>query len=491
MMSLARSARRRHASGDGGFSMILVMGFMLVVGILVVGALGVATNSLQSSRQHVTFEQALSAGESGIDQGLARLQQAYTTYVADYPIPDKVTTTDPTPLCTDDPANWTAPSGGFASEAAERSWARTKLTALAAAHPECIRKAVSGQYIVLKPSNRQTVYAMGWAPSYANPLKTRLVKAEYIFAPWRPAVAVLTGGNLAIDSSTTINNVDSSLTEGGVHSNGSIAVQGNPTVYGEVSSSGTSTTGSNKFYSNPGGTVINEPPMRLPTISGKFVYLTAMQSGTYTDTDWYDLCPNGTVMKPSLAGPCANTAGDAVEANLASGGTYRGWSFATVSGVPTWTATKDIIGNAVYYVSGGNVTTGNGNPSITSTTIIATAQDNTVCPKVGGNINWDKINIAQPKIDGLFMLAEADLATGPNFSAGSTSATGQFVAGDQVNMQTSSNGAYGSVVATDQCPASSGEVNEIKNPAITFAPNVDSPFSSIINTTLWLEYVGS
>ena len=490
MIWLIRSVRRGRRD-DAGFSMILVMGFMLVVAVLVVGALGIATNSLRSSQQHVSFEQALSVAENGIDQGLGRLQKAYTDYVADYPIPDKVSTSDPTPLCTDDPANWLAPSGGFASDAAERSWARTKLTALAAAHPECVQSTVGGQFLVLKPANRQVVYAIGWAPSRANPTKTRLVKAEYIFAPWRPEVAVLTGGNLQIDSSTTINNIDNSLDEGGVHTNGSINVQGNPTVYGEVSSSVSSSASSTKFYSNPGGAVQTEPPMKLPAVSGKFVYLSAMQSGDYTDTDWYDLCPDGKVRRPSTAGPCANVAANAVEADLSAGGTFRGWSFGTVSGVPTWTATKDIIGNAVYYVSGGNIVSSNGNPSLTSTTLIATAQDNTVCPKVGGNITWDRYNIAQPKVTGLFMLAEADLVTGSNFSAGSPSATGQFVAGDQINMQTSSSGAYGSVVATDQCAPSPGEVDEIKNPAITFVPNTDSPFASIINTTLWLEYVGT
>ena len=490
MIALIRSARRaRH--DDGGFSMILVMGFMLVVAVLVIGALGIATNSLASSRQHVTFEQALTVAESGIDQGLARLQKAYTDYVADYPVPDKVTSSDPSPLCVDDPANWLAPTSSFMAEDVERAWARTELNALAAAHPECIRKAVGGEYLLFKPANRQTIYAMGWSPSRADPVKTRLIKAEYIFAPWRPDVAVLTGGNLVLDSSTTIRNIDNSLDEGGVHSNGSISVQGNPTVYGEVSSSGVSSGGSTKFYSNPGGTIVTEPPKKLPVISGKLVYMTAMQSGDYSANDWYDLCSDGKVRKPSVAGPCANTAADAVEADLSSGGTFRGWGFGTVSGVPTWTATKDVIGNAVYFVQGGNIASGNGNASLTATTLIATAQDNKVCPKVGGNIYWDHYNIDQPKITGLFMLAEADLHTGSNFSAGSPSATGQFVAGDQVNMETSSNGAYGSVIATDQCAPSAGETNEIKNPTITFAPDTDSPFASIINTTLWLEYVGS
>jgi hypothetical protein len=134
---------------------------------------------------------------------------------------------------------------------------------------------------------------------------------------------------------------------------------------------------------------------------------------------------------------------------------------------------------------------GNGNIDVPSTTLIAMAQNNMVCPKVGGNITWDRYNLDQPKIPNLFMLAEGDLTTGSNFSAGSISSPGAFVAGDQINMQTSSSGAFGSVVAGDQCPASPGEVDVIKNPSITFTPNSDSPFASIIDTTLWLEYVGN
>jgi hypothetical protein len=316
-----------------------------------------------------------------------------------------------------------------------------------------------------------------------------MVKAEYIFAPWKPAVAVLTGGNLEIDSSTTITNSDNSTYAGGVHTNGSISVQGNPTVYGEVSASGGSSGGSNNFVSNPGGTVIQEPPMRLPVISGLQLYMS--QYGNYSSSEWYDLCPNGTVMKPSGYGPCNNPASDAVEATVSGSQTFRGWRFAVTNGVPTWTATQNILGNAVYYVKGGNIDVGGGVANIPATTLVATAQSNLTCPKVGGNIHWDGYYIGQPKIPNTFMLAEADLTTDSHFSAGSSSASGAFFAGDQINMQTSSAGAYGSVVAADQCPPSPGEVDVIKNPSITFTPNSDTPLASIIDTTLWLEYVGS
>jgi hypothetical protein len=68
-----------------------------------------------------------------------------------------------------------------------------------------------------------------------------------------------------------------------------------------------------------------------------------------------------------------------------------------------------------------------------------------------------------------------------------------FVAGDQMNMETSSAGAVGSVVVGDQCTTGDPDPvtsNQIKNPEIYYDPNSDAPFTSIISTTLWLEYVG-
>jgi hypothetical protein len=61
-------------------------------------------------------------------------------------------------------------------------------------------------------------------------------------------------------------------------------------------------------------------------------------------------------------------------------------------------------------------------------------------------------------------------------------------------MQTSSNGAYGSVVAADACDPADGtslvDNNLVKNPSIYYDPNAMAPFIDIINTTLWLEYTG-
>jgi len=151
----------------------------------------------------------------------------------------------------------------------------------------------------------------------------------------------------------------------------------------------------------------------------------------------------------------------------------------------------------VYFVHWANVDVGPGNGTFNNFTVIAEAKNPESCTtKQFGNINWDHYGLLAPAMPSLFFLADADLKTSSNFFAGqgTTSApviSGMFVAGDQIDMSTSSQGAVGAVLAGDQCTNSSlATSNSVKNPEIYFDPNTEAPFTSLINTTLWLEYVG-
>ncbi len=62
-----------------------------------------------------------------------------------------------------------------------------------------------GEYVAIKPAGWNAVYAMGWSPSKAAPKATaRLIKAEYLFSPYKPGNAILTSGNLSFSSSVTV-----------------------------------------------------------------------------------------------------------------------------------------------------------------------------------------------------------------------------------------------------------------------------------------------
>ena len=497
---ISRLVRRRE---DEGFAMVMVIGMAFIFAIVVSLLLTMGQNSLSASGRHVNFNAALDTAENGIDQTLSRLQRAYVLYGVDLPVPSTgVTGIDPSPAC--NAATVTAPS--FANANAERDWAKQQIAAMIAAHPGCLQHGAEGDFAVLKPAAQtvngqpqafQTIYSQGWSPSYGSSgSRTRLIKTNYLFAPYKPSDAVLTGCDLELDSSTTVTTAAGSDPKlAAVHSNCKISTVGNPTVDGPVSSTGDSGgAGSNKFNDNANGKVALSPEESIPVISAREVY--GQQWNQYSN-NWYDMCPDGTVRPPSASGPCTSSTVLADE-SAAHAIPWRGFTYTAPQsgGAATWNLVNG-AGDGIYYFQAANVQmgTGLGNPSSNAVTIIAAAADDTVCPKVGGSISWDHDNFAAPFMTNMFMLADADLSTGSNFYAGGvnsdgTVSAGLFVAGDQINMQTSSQGAYGAVVAADQCAPSPGEKNVIKNPTIYYDPNAEAPFTDVIDTTLWLEYPG-
>ena len=482
--------------------MIMVIGILLIVSTLVSVAGLITINALRSSTNRMTYEAALSAAENGVDFALARLQKAFDDYNADYPIPSMPSPAVPAPACEGPSVLDPAP---FATAEDERVWATQQLESLLAAHPECVQKGGEGDFLVFKPETplvgglypkNGKVYAMGWVPSYDDPkAKRRLLKAEYIFMPYRPTHAVLSSGNVEISSSTTVTaayGVDP--LQASVHSNGSVTGTGNPTVTGPVTSTGSSSFSSNKFTApqNTGGAVAPASTQRIPPISARSLYFRALSDYPQYDSSWYDLCSDGTARPRSSGGPCTSST-----ILNASSPTFRGWSW--TSGTKTWVASR-LTQDGIYFVDKGNVDVGTGNAVINNISVIASAENADNCgAKKNGNITWDHYEMARPAFQNLWLYADSDLVTRSNFTAGSgTSAppvvSGMFVAGDQMQMETSSQGAVGSVLIGNRCPTGGNPnlitTSEIKNPAIYYDPYADAPFTSVINTTLWLEYAG-
>lgn len=491
---------------DEGAALITVIGILGVVSILVGVAGTITINALRSSTNRVTYEAALSAAENGVDFALARLQKAFDDYNADYPIPTTPSAQIPAPACNDTAIPDPAP---FASFEAERAWAKAQLAALLAAHPECVQQGGEGEFLVFKPQTPLVgglypksgkVYAMGWVPAHDDPnAKQRLLKAEYIFMPYRPTHAVLSSGDLAIAASTTVTaaaGVDP--LEASVHSNGSLTGTGggNPTVTGVVTSTGPSTITSNKFTApqnvSAGGAVVQQATQRIPTVNARSLYFRALSDHPEYDSIWYDLCNDGSARPRSSAGPC--TSGTVLNTGTT---TFRGWSW--TSSTKTWVASRNTQ-DGIYFVDKGDVDVGTGNAVINNISVIASAENADNCSgKKYGNITWDHYELSRPAYQNLWLYADSDLVTRSNFTAGSGITTppvvsGMFVAGDQMKMETSSQGAVGSVLVANQCPTQGNPnlitTSEIKNPAIYYDPNADAPFTSIINTTLWLEYPG-
>jgi len=461
---------RAHGANDAGVGVLLVVGMTMVLMMLSVVALGIVRSSLSSSNQHVRFEAAIAVAEVGIDRTLARVQQV-STYTAC--------------ACT---------TPAFTTEAAERQWAQTQITTQAAAGDAALTTDGQGQYLAIRPSNRQVIYSMSWVPSYAafaakaQNSKRRLIKAEYLFAPYQPDSAILTQGNLNFSGSVLVD-ATAPADAAGVHTNGSVTGNSSLTVKGQITSSGSYDVGGATVEAGSGG---NQPLKSVPAIRPREIYESqtsfggSVAGGAY-DGFWYDLCPDGLLhgREPTQIVPCA---GPAVGSPAL--GTSRGWNFApasVVGGPGKWSmdeASSPFGG--IYYALQADVEingkTRNGDPPWRAT-VFAEA-GGTGCTKVGGDISW-KLTDIQNFIPGLVLIAGRDLHGSANNDAGD----GLFGAAEQIYLKTSSAALTGYLIASDECPDPANP-SEVQGVTLKYDRTAESPIKSVVRTTLWLEYAG-
>lgn len=487
--------------GDDGIGLVLVLGMGAILTGLMIISTTTAIRSLSSSREHVSFESALAVADGGIDTALARARATYVANGTDsYAIPSP---TNPVGACDATAVAW--PFATQPTPAAERAWARTELESLASSSPGCLQSGPNGDYAMLKPTGRQVVYALGWSPRRgAVEVKARLLKAEYLFTPYSPSHAILTGGDLTLNSSTTVTAAPpNSPSLAAVHTNGTLSVSsGNPSVSGLVTQSADNpTAASNNFSANTGDDVVGAAKQPIPFEGALGIWKRNRASNP--PGGWYDLCPDGrvrspdgTAVPPAVPQPCTGTE----QANVSAGGSYRGWSYNGSGAVKVWSAGTEIKQNGfsgTYYVHQGDVLNpaSNSGSAVPNLTVLASSVASG-CDKVAGNITWGSTDPLAPSLTNTWLVADQDLKTESNYQAGSASGgtviSGLFIAGDQIEMSTSSNGAYGAVIALDQCSPVSSLVasNVIKNPSIYYDPNAQAPFTDVINNTLWLEYAG-
>ena len=335
-----RSLMRRRLAGDDGLGLVLVLGMGGILTGLMILSTTAAIRSLESSREHVSFESALAIADGGIDTGLARAQRTYVTTGTDsYLIPAPA---DPTGTCVAAAVAWPFTTQPTAEQ--ERTWARAQLETLATT-AGCLTTTKQGEYAILKPVGRQAVYALGWSPRRGVPEgKQRLIKAEYLFTPYSPSHAILSGGDITLDSSTLVTSAPPNAPAlAAVHTNGRLIVaSGNPTVYGPVTQSSASpSTSSNKFFGNTSGNVSGAAVQPIPFEGALAVW--GRNRTTAVPGGWYDLCPDGTVHSPTGTAPCA--AGSTLLANVSAGGSFRGWSYNGAGAVKVWSGGSEIKQN--------------------------------------------------------------------------------------------------------------------------------------------------
>ena len=193
--------------------------------------------------------------------------------------------------------------------------------------------------------------------------KDRLLKAEYIFAPYRPGKAILTGGNLDFGRicgslrRQRICGCPLELLRDGCKRQHDVA--GTLSASGSVSSCGGAVTG---------GCKSSQPPERVPEANPRAVY----QDYAITTSQWYDLCPDGTAKSPSASGPC--------QGSTIASSPYNDWTYTPGNATTPGTWIADYSGTqypGVYYVYGANAQLGNNGNSNTTVTMTVLAESTT------------------------------------------------------------------------------------------------------------------
>jgi hypothetical protein len=169
-------------------------------------------------------------------------------------------------------------------------------------------------------------------PSRERPKSLRVLRNAY--APDdRIALnhAILVAGTLRISGNPTISGLSAS-----VHTNADGDIAGSPSIAGSLTASGTFT----RTGGSVGGTMASGvPAVPIPPVDPRTLW-TRHAAAT---ADWYDLCADGTVRRPTGVAPCTGTV--LAAATVAA---FRGWRLS--SGIWQFTGSADFGG--VYYAYG-------------------------------------------------------------------------------------------------------------------------------------------
>jgi hypothetical protein len=286
-------------AGDQGFAMISVVLFGVILLSVTLMTVTQVQQATHRGTGHVSFEREIHLAETGVDQVLARLQQEN---------------------------DWSNATVGLCEGLSAGDEKVCAKAALDAVPDTSLVTSDGGQYAVVKPAGRNVLYAAGWAPSRAAAGRTRVVKVEYLFSTYTPANAVLSNGTLTIGGNAAVNGA-----LGNVHANGDIDVVGGAlSVSGSLTATGTVTNGQ-------AGWLGGQAPQEVPEVNPRSIYSKFATDPEYS-SNWYDLCPDGSVRAPSSSGPCTGGL-------LASSGGLRGWQYQAGK----WTNDRQPY-DGIYYV---------------------------------------------------------------------------------------------------------------------------------------------
>lgn len=441
---------------------VLLLGFSLILLTSVVAL----RSLIQSQNVHVDaeWELTLAVAEAGLDVGLAQVASDGTFTAggaAPYPF------TDPE---------------------SEREWI---VTAADARSADDVGQVPGGEYVVIRPSNSEAVYAVGFVPSRsASDRRIRVVRGEIGLTSevgsWNARYAVLSGGNLRFQGNPTV----ASGSAVGVHANGNLFIGGSSFVDGCLSASGTATI-SGSYSQGPGcASPGGQATVILPIVDVRSLWSLSV----------YDMCPDGKVR----AGPAHPTLGNTVTSIPCSGAAlstnaavspYRNWKFTGCCDPKLgakWQYENDIPFDGVYYFHEGSVTIASA-PGSTGAPWQATLLVAGVgsCPaKIGGDltISGNPTMVPYPNTRNLLLGIDRDLGI-----SGNPDLSGIMAVGEQLKSNGNASIVEGAFVIGDTCDSTNDNIHQSDwsgNPSVTNSGPVASPFRATEDrpiVTAWTE----
>ncbi|MBM3695413.1 MAG: hypothetical protein FJW79_05720 [Actinobacteria bacterium] len=380
-------------SGEEGAALAIVMLLGLTLVLVAVGVSARGVRELGSVASDAHWQQALYVAESGLDEGMRAFQ-------AD---PD-FATGEVAPVFTD--------------PTAERAWVVSAAYARAVGQ---VGSTPEGEYVVVKPSNVDAIYAVGFAPGRdAAQRRVRVVmvqlERERVPVPWQVEFAFLTGGKLRFWGNAKT--IDLTGENGAsIHANGALEINRPDNVDGCASSSTTPLAAYGACPASP------RPPVAIPSIDPRILYPYATVV----------LCPNGRAYggptHGTLPDPTPGTACDASDHEVSSGG----WTSFLSGGVRIWRPGST---SGVYYVAGGTVDGKIGDDKsgtkVGATIIIESLDAGGGCGSNSGHfyLSDNSYLEADPSMSGIAVVAGGDI-----YYRGGATVVGAQLAHEQVDFK--------------------------------------------------------
>jgi hypothetical protein len=430
-------------------AVVLLVGVSLVLVTTVMMARGL--RQFVRTASEIAWDDALFAAEAGLDDALALLDVDFT-FTTGEQIPD-----------------------GTIGTEAERVWAVIAADMRSASD---VNRVAEGEYVMVRPSNADIVFAVGYSPSRAaSNRRVRVVRLSVVGTVWTYTIeyALIVGEDLELAGSATINDINQN-DGASVHTNGTVIETGGAaTVEGCLTESVGDRAASATCPVSP---LPQEP---LAVIEPLLMYPYAH----------YVLCDDEVV----YGGPVHATDPDP-DATPCNGNetavSLLGWSARVSGGVVEWSGSPSADADGVFYIDNGNFDGKLGdisNPLLATIIIASGGGSSCTAPSTGnlrlaGNSDFS----VHPSIQALgwdvAVVAEGDIDY-----QGGAAIGGTIFAHEQIDYRGNAD-SWGAVVAVEACdtigsPVSSSTVSG--SSVINYPGPITTPFTA---SSLRVEVAG-